>query len=1356
MSRRRGRDAGERPLSGAPELRDGASMSEQSFRAVTESDFDFILFEVLGDRFEKLGLAVGKVSHKFPVDGDGMYLELSYVATDNPYYRWYIENEGRPKGLPSGAYHHLCRRHASRCNRAIGHQDVIHVQKWAPISRASVNDLLVSWGMPQLKPEKAVRGTSAKAKAKRNDEQALAALPAPREEDGFMEEEEAETWEKEELKPALKRKRRTASKPQGETTALDAMLNDNSMVDNEPQDSESKIDKKLGQLRAKLQGKKEEAQRKGPGSVLAGRAMEAAGKVQPKRSRDKDSVVRSLQRALKVESRSRGSKDPVSSDESGGDDEEEDELDLGGGSTWESRRRKLRKVAEERPGRLLMSGLQSMHDQLGQATGDSSGDSMSPVMVRYLLTMVLPAHPIKAIGEAKYRELRFKSLVMGLRDDSDRKVSPERTSEKDTERRVTFADEAPPKKDGHTKMQMPVSEVKSRGKQQTKKLIAAGCFQIWRLLSVIVLNGEFQGWMPPLFPHRSFPGLASQQQAFKHIDGVCSYFVREPQSSHSGLAPQELVRTKGVDYTGEEVLHALPLKLEELLPSLPADGVAGSLQACEVAEGEIAEWLLNPERALLPRDQWPKPIPKATMNCSRDEWDRLVPVLVGKGILQPIRKHEILHVEGIPLLNGAFAVPKKGLPGPGQQRVTRLIMNMIPGNSIQRLMPGDLGTLASASQWVSAHLKPGQVLLWSGDDQRGAFYAWALPTAWRQYMAFRWPVAGHLVGMPHEVEVYVAAAVIPMGWINAVGLFQHLHRRLGLAAEPVGAEHPAELEWRRDRPVPRSAVTESGGAVAFQENFEGTGGPRILVVSLLDGIGALMVALTRLPCQVVAYASSEVDKACRRVARRRWPGMIELGEVSSIELKALELLRRSIGQDVDCVLVGARSYCQTRSASDKSHDKLDGGRPRLLHEVSRIIGLLKSCFSVPVHFLVETDSHVNSSHTQLINTELGCEPLLIDSKWFSWCRGTRLFWCSWTPGASEVERIIQHGNHTEWLFPCCRGEASDWLEAGATWNGKPNEWLPPLSQRKARRTPPSSPVGIENASPEAIARWRTDQYRMEVCNYEPNVMITCVDGKIRLASLKEREVLMGFDAGYVESTLPHNMPAHEKLYLGGRMVGGSPCVHVVVMLCHSLLCELGVHHVRDHEALVKKVGVAPPSWLLFPKFAKQPSSSQSSEQLVMHFCRHAERGGTDVRLDLGVPFRARAWPRAGINSSLFHWSVVHGYSWKHSAHINVLELQAVVNSLKWRLRKVGGGNCRILHLIDNQAVCGIIAKGRTSSSRLKPGLRKLNALVLASGVVMAVGYVATDSNPSDIPSRWSQRSRIHKSKRGKTIAKDRR
>ena len=42
-------------------------------------------------------------------------------------------------------------------------------------------------------------------------------------------------------------------------------------------------------------------------------------------------------------------------------------------------------------------------------------------------------------------------------------------------------------------------------------------------------------------------------------------------------------------------------------------------------------------------------------------------------------------------------------------------------------------------------------------------------------------------------------------------------------------------------------------------------GPRILVVSLFDGIGALMVGLTRLECQVVGYVSCETDKECKRL-----------------------------------------------------------------------------------------------------------------------------------------------------------------------------------------------------------------------------------------------------------------------------------------------------------------------------------------------------------------------------------------------------------------------------------------------------------------------------------------------------------
>ena len=61
--------------------------------------------------------------------------------------------------------------------------------------------------------------------------------------------------------------------------------------------------------------------------------------------------------------------------------------------------------------------------------------------------------------------------------------------------------------------------------------------------------------------------------------------------------------------------------------------------------------------------------------------------LVRKGILAPLAEDEILKVGDQLVLNGAFAVVKKGVAAPGEDKVTRLMMNMIPSNSIQRLGP---------------------------------------------------------------------------------------------------------------------------------------------------------------------------------------------------------------------------------------------------------------------------------------------------------------------------------------------------------------------------------------------------------------------------------------------------------------------------------------------------------------------------------------------------------------------------------------------------------------------------------------------------------------------------------------------
>ena len=125
-------------------------------------------------------------------------------------------------------------------------------------------------------------------------------------------------------------------------------------------------------------------------------------------------MVKTLRKAL---GQSHTARAPATSDESDDDQEGDDVMDLGGSSGCQQKRRMLRKNAQDRPGKLLLAGL---------------------------LTMVLPAHPMKNIGEAKRKELRtlcqafdallkgkvesaggllmqqFKNHVIGLGDDSDK------------------------------------------------------------------------------------------------------------------------------------------------------------------------------------------------------------------------------------------------------------------------------------------------------------------------------------------------------------------------------------------------------------------------------------------------------------------------------------------------------------------------------------------------------------------------------------------------------------------------------------------------------------------------------------------------------------------------------------------------------------------------------------------------------------------------------------------------------------------------------------------------------------------------------------------------------------------------
>ena len=146
------------------------------------------------------------------------------------------------------------------------------------------------------------------------------------------------------------------------------------------------------------------------------------------------------------------------------------------------------------------------------------------------------------------------------------------------------------------------------------------------------------------------------------------------------------------------------------------------------------------------------------------------------------------------------------------------------------------------------------------------------------------------------------------------------------------------------------------------------------------------------------------------------------------------------------------------------------------------------------------------------------------------------------------------------------------------------------------------------------------------------------------------------------------------------------------------------------------------------------SKSLQAKKLVEHFVRRVDARGSDVRVDIGHVFRPKPLHRSGVNTSRWQWRHVISHRIKPKLHINVLELAAIDTAMKWRLRC--RARCgRVLHLTDSQVCLSAIAKGRTSSSRLRGTLRRIGARLVGGGIVLTLGYTTSETNPADEPSR---------------------
>ena len=96
---------------------------------------------------------------------------------------------------------------------------------------------------------------------------------------------------------------------------------------------------------------------------------------------------------------------------------------------------------------------------------------------------------------------------------------------------------------------------------------------------------------------------------------------------------------------------------------------------------------------------------------------------------------------------------------------------------------------------------------------------------------------------------------------------------------------------------------------------------------------------------------------------------------------------------------------------------------------------------------------------------------------------------------------------------------------------------------------------------------------------------------------------------------------------------------------------------------------------------------------------------------------------------------MQSYKWHNSNHINVLELAAFLNFVKFACREKNLAGERFFHVLDSRVAACVVAKGRSSSKLLNRLLRRLVALFIVADLYVFPLWTISAWNFADAPSR---------------------
>ena len=184
-----------------------------------------------------------------------------------------------------------------------------------------------------------------------------------------------------------------------------------------------------------------------------------------------------------------------------------------------------------------------------------------------------------------------------------------------------------------------------------------------------------------------------------------------------------------MSYTGEEICKAEALSLSRIQPGLPPEGHGASVSTVEWVGRRTRELLLDPFGCLNPDVGQPLPKLQSKVHIVAEERLEVAQELVRRGICRWTHASQVAVYRGERILNGMFGVAKSKLTAKGET-VLRVIMNLVPVNSVLRVIPGRVAKLPNIAQWLNVVLDDNETVRIAQSDMAGAFSLFEMPLAW--------------------------------------------------------------------------------------------------------------------------------------------------------------------------------------------------------------------------------------------------------------------------------------------------------------------------------------------------------------------------------------------------------------------------------------------------------------------------------------------------------------------------------------------------------------------------------------------------------------------------------------------------